>query len=165
MSDRRQFLARCAATAGMPLMPEAFADAPPARPEMQALKRGHVGRYQGGVYLLPANDETVQWGWFDNAEAPRARIRSGDTIVLETLMASMNQVLPGVGIDEITRLRTAHPGRGPHSITGPVFVEGAMPGDTLRIRINRIVPRSYGANGNLPGALKLGQFPDVFDMP
>jgi acetamidase/formamidase len=37
-----------------------------------------------------------------------------------------------------------------------------MPGDALRVRINRIVPRPYGANWNLPGNLGLGMFPTVF---
>ncbi|MCU0571084.1 MAG: acetamidase/formamidase family protein, partial [Oculatellaceae cyanobacterium Prado106] len=37
-----------------------------------------------------------------------------------------------------------------------------MPGDVLRIRINRIVPRTYGSNWNLPGDLGLGLFPTVF---
>lgn len=166
MHSRRDFLAGCATAAAAGVLPTTHAEEPiPMRPEMKALRDGHVGQYQGGVYLLPATDETVQWGWFDQAEPPRARIRSGDTLVMETMMASMNQVLPGVPVDEITRLRKAHPGRGPHTITGPVYVEGAMPGDALRIRINRIVPRSYGANWNLPGDLKLGQFPDVFPEP
>jgi acetamidase/formamidase len=112
--------------------------------------------------LLPATNETVQWGWFDQAEPPRARIQSGDTVVMETMAAALNQVLPGVSISEITRLRVEHPGRGPHSITGPIFVEGALPGDTLRVKINRIVPRPYGANWNLPGELDLGLFPNLF---
>lgn len=125
----------------------------------------HAGQYQSGVYLLPATPETVQWGWFDNAEPPRARIRAGDTVVMETMMASLDQIRPGVSVDEITRLRLLDPGRGPHTITGPIHVEGAEPGDVLRIHINRIVPRSYGANWNLPGALKLGEFPEVFAEP
>jgi acetamidase/formamidase len=117
------------------------------------------------VYLLPATDETVQWGWFNNAEPPRARIKSGDTVVMETMMASLNQILPGVSIEEITKLRVDNPGRGPHTITGPIFVEGAAPGDVLKVRINRIVPRTYGSNWNLPGKLNLGQFPTVFTEP
>jgi acetamidase/formamidase len=164
MPNRRDFLAGAAAAVTLPMMPSAHAEAN-ERPEIAALAAGHIGQYQGGVYLLPATAETVQWGWFDNSEQPRARIRSGDTLVMETMMASMNQVLPGVPVDEITRLRVAHPGRGPHTITGPVFVEGAQPGDVLKIRMNRIVPRAYGANWNLPGELKLGQFPDVFRQP
>lgn len=114
----------------------------------------------GQVHLLPATIETVQWGWFDNAEPPVLRIRPGDSVVMETMMHSHNQILPGVSIEEITELRRNHPGRGPHSVTGPVYVEGAMPGDLLKVKINRIVPRAYGVNFNLPGML--GQFPDVF---
>jgi len=165
MTDRRGFLAGCAAIATTTVAEAVAAEDTPGRPEIQALRQGTIGKYEGGVYLLPATGETVQWGWFDQAEPPRARIRAGDTVVMETMMASLNQILPGSTIDEITRLRVDNPGRGPHTITGPIFVEGAMPGDSLRIRINRIVPRPYGANWNLPGPLKLGQFPDVFTEP
>ncbi|MEO8038830.1 MAG: acetamidase/formamidase family protein [Betaproteobacteria bacterium] len=161
MPSRRDFLAGVASAATLPVIPTVHAEAE-RRPEIAALASGHIGQYQSGVYLLPASEETVQWGWFDNAEAPRARIRSGDTVVMETMMASLNKILPGVPVDEITRLRVDYPGRGPHTITGPIFVEGAMPGDVLKIRLNRIVPRSYGANWNLPGNLNLGQFPEVF---
>jgi acetamidase/formamidase len=59
-------------------------------------------------------------------------------------------------------MRLAYPGRGPHTITGPIYVEEAEPGDVLKIRIERIVPKPYGANWNLPGELGLGQFPDRF---
>lgn len=163
MPKRRDFLFGGAAAAAAATSGVLSGQAQQAnRPEMKALQKGYVGQYQGGVYLLPANDETVQWGWFNNAEPPRARIKSGDTVVMETMMASMNQILPGVPIDEITKLRVDNPGRGPHSVTGPIYVEGAAPGDVLKIRINRIVPRSYGANWNLPGDLKLGLFPSAF---
>lgn len=114
----------------------------------------------GQVHLLPATRETVQWGWFDNAQPPVLRIRPGDTVVMETMMHSHDQIVPGVSINEITELRRNHPGRGPHSVTGPIYVEGAMPGDLLKVKINRIVPRAYGVNFNLPGML--GQFPDAF---
>ncbi|BAS58893.1 amidase [Leptolyngbya boryana NIES-2135] len=162
MPKRRDFLLGSAATAtAVSMFPHVNAQSS-KRPEINALQQGYVGQYQGGVYLLPANSETVQWGWFNNAEPPRARIKSGDTVVMETMMASLNQILPGSSIEAITKLRVDFPGRGPHSVTGPIFVEGAMPGDVLKIKINRIVPRSYGANWNLPGNLKLGQFPDKF---
>jgi acetamidase/formamidase len=116
--------------------------------------------FPGRTYLLPATERTVQWGWFDNEQEPVLTIRSGDTVVMETMMHSHNQIVPGVTIEEITALRVNNPGRGPHSVTGPVHVEGARPGDVLKVRINRIVPRAYGVNFNLPGML--GQFPDRF---
>lgn len=166
MAKRRDFLLGAAATAAAAaVLRPSKSKAQTKREEMIALKEGFVGQYQGGVYLLPATDETVQWGWFNNAEPPRARIKSGDTIILETMMASQNQVLPGVSIEEITRLRVDNPGRGPHTITGPVFIEGAEPGDVLKVKINRIVPRTYGCNWNLPGELGLGQFPKLFPKP
>ncbi len=116
--------------------------------------------FPGRVFLLPATPDTVQWGWFDNSEAPVLAIHPGDTVVMETMMHSHNQIVPGVTIEEIRQLRLDHPGRGPHSVTGPVYVEGVEPGDVLKVRINRIVPRAYGVNFNLPGML--GQFPDAF---
>lgn len=150
MAKRRDFLLGGAATAAAAsVLRPSKTKAQTKREEMIALQEGFVGQYQGGVYLLPATDETVQWGWFNNAETPRARIQSGDTIILETMMASQNQILPGVSIEEITRLRVDNPGRGPHTITGPVFIEGAEPGDVLKVKINRIVPRTYGCNWNL----------------
>ncbi len=119
-----------------------------------------ASKVPGKVYLLPATLETTQWGWFDNAQAPVLTIDSGDTVVLETMMHSHNQVVPGRSIDEIKKLRTDHPGRGPHTVTGPIFVNGAEPGDTLKVKINRIVPRAYATNFNVPGMF--GQFPKEY---
>ena len=114
-------------------------------------------RTAGKVHLLPATLETTQWGWFDNSQAPVLTIDSGDTVVLETMMHSHNAVVPGRTIEEIKKLRTDHPGRGPHTVTGPIFVNGAEPGDTLKVKLNKIVPRAYATNFNVPGMF--GQFP------
>ncbi|MGE5202007.1 MAG: acetamidase/formamidase family protein [Acidobacteriota bacterium] len=114
----------------------------------------------GKVLLLPATMETTQWGWYNNAQPPVLHMKSGDTVVMETMMHSHNQVVPGVSIDKIKKLRTDFPGRGPHTITGPIYVEGAEPGDVLRIHFDRIVPRAYATNFNVPGMF--GQFPDRF---
>jgi acetamidase/formamidase len=54
-------------------------------------------------------------------------------------------------MDEIIALRKANPGGGPHSMTGPIYVEGAEPGDVLEVRIRKIVPKAFGVNFNLPG--------------
>ena len=112
------------------------------------------------IHLLPATLETTQWGWFDNAQPPVLRVKSGDTIVMETMMHSHNQVIPGTTIEQIKKLRTDFPGRGPHTLTGPIYVEGAEPGDVLKVRINKIVPRAYASNFNVPGMF--GQFPQQF---
>jgi acetamidase/formamidase len=114
----------------------------------------------GKVLLLPATMETTQWGWYNNAQPPVLHMHSGDTVVMETMMHSHNQVVPGVSIDKIKKLRTDFPGRGPHTITGPIYVEGAEPGDVLKIHFDKIVPRAYATNFNVPGMF--GQFPDRF---
>ena len=115
---------------------------------------------KGKVHLLPATLETTQWGWFNNAQAPVLRIDSGDTVVMETMMHSHNQVLPGRTIDEIKKMRTDFPGRGPHTLTGPIYVNGAEPGDVLKVHLNKIVPRAYATNFNVPGMF--GQFPKEY---
>src|SRR6516162_4562621 len=112
------------------------------------------------IHLLPATLETTQWGWFDNAQPPVLRVNSGDTVALETMMHSHNQIVPGTTIEQIKKLRTDHPGRGPHTITGPIYVEGAEPGDVLKVTINKIVPRSYAVNFNVPGMF--GEFPKEY---
>ena len=113
------------------------------------------------VHLLPATLETTQWGWFDNAQPPVLRVNSGDTVVMETMMHSHNQIVPGTTIDQIKKLRTDYPGRGPHTMTGPIYVEGAEPGDVLKVTINKIVPRAYATNFNVPGMF--GEFPKVYE--
>jgi acetamidase/formamidase len=132
------------------------AAAPAAMPQSVAI----TGKYPGKVHLLPATLETTQWGWFDNAQPPVLRIDSGDTVVFETMMHSHNQVVPGRTIEEIKKLRTDNPGRGPHTLTGPVYVNGAEPGDVLKVSLLRIVPRAYATNFNVPGMF--GEFPGIY---
>src|SRR6516225_915583 len=123
---------------------------PSALSAAQKLMVVPASKYPGGVHLLPATLETTQWGWFDNAELPRLVIDSGDTVVVETMSHSHGRLWPGSTIEELKKLRTDWPGRGPMSLTGPVFINGAEPGDTLRIKIQKIVPRSWAANFNIP---------------
>jgi len=118
-----------------------------------------------GVTRLEGRPETTQFGWFDNAQRPVARIRSGDTILMETLIHGDKQVIMNeMSIEQMTararREQAESPGRGPHSITGPVYVEGAQPGDVLKIEIGKIVSSSYAVNFSYPGFA--GAFPKEF---
>jgi acetamidase/formamidase len=111
------------------------------------------------TYLLPATPQTSQWGVFDNSQQPVLTIHSGDSVVIETMAAADNQVVPGTKAEEIAKMNFAVEGRGPHTVTGPIYVENAEPGDTLRIHINKIVPRTYASNDTVPGK---GLFPKEF---
>jgi len=134
----------------------ALPSAGPADPALRALPLPNGKK----MHLLPATLETTQWGWFDNAQPPVLRVNSGDTVVLETMMHSHNQVVPGTTIEQIKKLRTDFPGRGPHTVTGPIYIEEAQPGDALKVTLNKIVPRAYATNFNVPGMF--GQFPNLY---
>jgi len=148
------------APAAAPAAPAIVPPVPASTPDQERLRLLQAKRLPGKVHVLPATMETTQWGWFNNAQPPVLHVDSGDTIVFETMMHSHNQVVPGATIEQIKKLRTDYPGRGPHTLTGPVYIEGAEPGDVLKIRINKIVPRAYGTNFNVPGMF--GEFPDKF---
>ena len=115
---------------------------------------------KGQVHILPATMETTQWGWYDNAQKPVLTVKPGDTVIMETMMHFHDQFMPGKTLQDLAKIRADNPGRGAHTLTGPIYVEGAEPGDVLRVRINKIVPRSYGMNVNYPGVA--GLFPKEF---
>src|SRR6202051_5367594 len=78
----------------------------------------------GKHYVLPANKDTVQWGWYDATEKPKLVVNSGDIVSIETWSHGMDEVKPGVAIDEIIKLRLANDGGGPPSINRPIYVHG-----------------------------------------
>ncbi|HET7787056.1 MAG TPA: acetamidase/formamidase family protein [Myxococcales bacterium] len=116
-----------------------------------------MSAFAGKHYVLKATPQNVQWGWLDPKEPPRLTIESGDTVSIETMMHAMDQIQKGTSMEKIVELRKANPGGGPHSLTGPIFVKGAEPGDVMEIRILKIVPKKVGTNFNLPGK----EFPTI----
>jgi acetamidase/formamidase len=132
-----------------------------------ALAAGSV-QAQPRHHSLAATLDTVQWGWLDPKEPPKLTINSGDTVSIETMMHSHDKVKPGVTMDELVALRKANPGGGPHSMTGPIYVNGAEPGDVMEIKIIKIVPKNFGINFNVPGkdfptvGLLAPEFPEGF---
>src|SRR6202007_1265319 len=74
----------------------------------------------------------------------------------------LNDHQPGVPIERLAELRTGNPGRGPHSIIGPIAVRGAEPGDVLEIRYQRLRPVAWGAVFNNPASLGTGLLPSDF---
>jgi acetamidase/formamidase len=108
------------------------------------------------THTLEATPQTVRWGNYDATAAPVLRIRSGDTVVFHTLLTSSPTALEKAGVapaDVEQSLRTVFDkvtdrGPGGHILTGPVYIEGAEPGDTLEVRIRRIdlaIPYAYNA--------------------
>ena len=117
------------------------------------LNAGEAKPAQAGPkrHRLAATLETTQWGWLDPNESPKLTVNSGEIVSVETMMHSHDKIQPGVSMEEIVALRKANPGGGPHTVTGPIYVNGAEPGDVMEIRILRITPKPFGFNFNLPG--------------
>jgi len=87
----------------------------PAGAQPQSATGNESGQKSTGKHhVLPANKDTVQWGWLDPAEKPKVVIDSGDTASIETLSHAMDEIKPGATMEEIVKLRLANPGGGPH---------------------------------------------------
>ena len=105
-------------------------------------------------YVLPATPATTTWGYFNSSAKPALTIKSGDSVAIETLPGGGGNVAPGLTIEQLEYINAAEEGRGPHTMTGPIYVEGANPasdkyaGDILAIHINKIRMRSYATNNS-----------------
>jgi acetamidase/formamidase len=124
----------------------------------------------GADYQLKATPGTVAWGYYWSAAKPVLRIKSGDRVEIQTMLTNTPDRLAAAGVkdEEIeTELKaiTAEvkdKGPGGHILTGPIFVEGAEPGDTLEVRILNIkysVPYAYNSFRPTSGVLTAEDFP------
>jgi acetamidase/formamidase len=119
-------------------------------------------------HQLPLQPEHVHWGYYDARVQPALRMASGDRVRVETMVAGGLQRLRLAGVSEaeipdslkaVERLVTER-GPGAHPMSGPIFIEGAEPGDTLEIRILAIeFLHPFGVNAFSPGG---GVLPDDF---
>jgi acetamidase/formamidase len=119
----------------------------------------------GRTHVVESNRETVRLGVFDATLPPIVTIESGDLVSFpNTWSHFMNELQPGVPISRLAELRTSNPGRGPHSIIGPIAVKDAQPGDVVEIRYLRLRPAPWGAVFNNPAALGTGLLPQDFSQ-
>lgn len=110
------------------------------------------------TYRLEATPATVAYGYYWSQAKPVLRIASGDIIDVDTLLTNTPTGLEraGVAADRIQASlksivsEVVGDSRGPggHILTGPVFIEGAEPGDVLEVKVLSIdLPIEYGYNG------------------
>jgi acetamidase/formamidase len=96
------------------------------------------------------------FGW-DNSFAPVRRVAPGATIAFECNDASAGQLSPASTVTDISTLDFGRI----NPVTGPVYVEGAEPGDVLKVTIHSFVPSGFGWTANIPGfGLLADQFPE-----
>ena len=95
-------------------------------------------------------------GW-DNANPPVLTVAPGDEVELETVDASGAQIGPGSTVADLSRLDFGKV----NPVTGPVRIDGAEPGDALKVTILSFQPSGWGWTANIPGfGLLADQFPD-----
>lgn len=122
-------------------------------------------------HFVPSRPETVTWGWFPIDARPVLTVRSGQTVRIDTLshagatqdehpvtFLGASGVKPEEVLQDVldfwgSRRGRPREGRGGHILTGPIYIDGAEPGDMLEVQIldlNTRVP--YGINNTGPAS-------------
>ncbi|HTB89363.1 MAG TPA: acetamidase/formamidase family protein [Steroidobacteraceae bacterium] len=110
------------------------------------------------THRLEATPATVAYGYYWADAPPVLRISSGDIIDVDTLLTNTPTGLAKAGVPDdkiqaslkaiVSEVTGERRGPGGHILTGPVYVEGAEPGDVLEVKILSIeLPIDYGYNG------------------
>jgi acetamidase/formamidase len=132
-----------------------------------AQERGSLASVQT-TYQLKPTPQTIAWGYYAANVPPALRVQSGATVQIQTLLTSSPARLAQAGVpaDQIEQSlrdifdQVKDRGPGGHILTGPVYIDGAEPGDVLEVRIRAIrlaIPYAYNAFG--PGR---GFLPDDY---
>ena len=123
---------------------------------------------QTRTHDLTLTPEHVHWGYYDARIPPALHVASGDRVRVETMIAGGLQRLRLAGASEAeipeslkaVEQRVTERGPGAHPMTGPIYIDGAEPGDTLEVHILAIeFLHNFGVNAFSPGG---GVLPDEF---
>ena len=167
----------------------AVAHAMPLQPLSDKVTRISIKGMAGKVWYVPSTVDTIKWGYLPNAmDKPLLTVPSGAVVVFDTLSheglledqgRDARKYFMSKGVPERLVLKDAmaitgsslphdFAKDGPHIITGPVAIEGAQPGDVLKVEILAVTPRvPYGVisnrhgKGALPGESPEGAKPEA----
>lgn len=96
------------------------------------------------------------FGWNRDFE-PAVVAKPGETIHFECMDSSGGQIGAGATLETLANLDFGRI----NPVTGPVYVEGAMPGDALKVTLRKFIPSGIGWTANIPGfGLLADQFKD-----
>ena len=110
------------------------------------------------THRLEATPATVSYGYYWSQAKPVLRVESGDIIDVDTLLTNTPMGLARAGVPDskiqdslkaiVSEVTGDKRGPGGHILTGPVYVEGAEPGDSLEVKVLSIdFAIDYGYNG------------------
>ena len=132
---------------------------------------GETPRLIEADHLVQSHPENLSWGWYPLDKQPVLTVQSGETVRVETLthagttqsedpvayLAALGVARQEVLLDVIDFWRSREgrerEGRSGHVITGPIYVEGAEPGDVLEVQILELEIRvPWGINNTGPAS-------------
>jgi acetamidase/formamidase len=96
-------------------------------------------------------------GW-DHSIAPAMRIAPGESLEFEVADASGGQLSARSTVDDVGKMDFGKI----NPVTGPVYIEGAAPGDILKVTLLSFTPSGWGWTANIPG---FGLLADEFKAP
>ena len=113
--------------------------------------------------VLTAGPETVHWGYYESSLNPVMILQSNDIVVVHTLFGMPTDMHPDqrrIPPELNAIFESVQRDLGPHILTGPIYVEGAEPGDVLAVKIRDIQLRfDWGHNRFMP---EKGTLPEIF---
>ena len=86
------------------------------------------------------------FGW-DNSNVPAERVAPGSTILFHCHDSSAGQLGPSSTVADVVNLDFSKI----NPVSGPIYVEGAEPGDALKVTIDSFAPSGHGWTANIPG--------------
>ena len=136
-----------------------------------------------GATYVPSTPDTVQWGALPNRDtAPLLTVSSGAIVTFDTVSHEgiledqgrdpvryfgLHGVTPDQVLDDARMIAASSVTHdfdrdGPHVVLGPVAIEGARPGDVLKVEVLTLLPRvPYGVISSRHGKGALpGEFPE-----
>lgn len=101
--------------------------------------------------------DQVHWSWNRDHE-PVIRTKPGDVVTVEIANASGGQIQRDSGVEDVSRMDFSRV----NPVSGPIYVEGAEPGDALVVEILSVDLEDWGWTANIPG---FGLLADCFPDP
>ncbi|MEP0520218.1 MAG: acetamidase/formamidase family protein [Hyphomicrobiales bacterium] len=96
------------------------------------------------------------FGW-DNSFVPAETVEPGSTILFHCHDSSAGQLSPSSTVEDVKTLDFGKI----NPVSGPIYIEGAEPGDAIKVSIDSFKPSGFGWTANIPGfGLLADQFTD-----
>jgi acetamidase/formamidase len=100
--------------------------------------------------------DAFQYAW-DNSVEPALELESGEAVLLHVRDASDEQIREDSGVGDVSKLDFTHV----NPVSGPIFVKGAQPGDTLAVELLEFRPQGWGWTAIIPGfGLLADEYPE-----